>query len=121
MRKCRSNKVSDNTNESKFDFQMKPNSRIIQVSAMKNFGKGGFFSLVTAGLGEDGVDIFRYGDPEMTSNFQSQAGNFVVSFSRDVRSFARIKNESIGEQFLPNFTQTKSSPGSYVEKGAQYE
>lgn len=32
-------------NEFKFVFKLKPNSRLIQVSAMKHFGKGGFFYL----------------------------------------------------------------------------
>jgi len=79
-------------NESRFDFQIETKAKLIQVSAMCQFGKGGFFSLGTKGLGEDGEDIFRYGDPEVTSKLKSQLGDFVVPFSRDGKSHTRIKN-----------------------------
>jgi len=103
--------------ESKFDFPVITKSKLIQVSAITHFGKGGFFSLGTKGLGEEGVDIFRYGDPEVTSKLKNQLGNFVVPFSKNAKSYTRIKSETLGEQFLPNFTQTAPSPGLYIEKG----
>jgi len=108
-------------NESNFDFQIEAKSKPIQVSAMTHFGKGGFFSLGTKGLGEDGEDIFRYGDPEITAKLKSQLGDFVVPFSRDAKSYTRIKSEIPEERFQPNFTQTEPSPGHYMEKGAQNE
>jgi hypothetical protein len=108
-------------NKSKFDFPLEAKSKLIQVSTMTHFGKGGFFSLATKELGENGEDIFRYGDPEMTSKLKNRIGDFVVQFSKDTQSFTRIKYETAEERFLPNFIRTRPSPGCYMEKGAQNE
>jgi len=109
------------SNEETFDFPIKSKVMLIPVSAMISFGKGGFFSLQTKGLEEDGVDIIRYGDPEKTSKLKTELGNFVVPFSKSTLSFSRIENESPEERFLPNFIQSEPSPGSYTKKGAQNE
>jgi|GEM_PF-2183819 len=104
-------------NESEFDFKIDTKSTIIQSSAIANFRKGGFFSLKTKGSEEEGVDIFRYGDPEVTSKLKNKLGNFVVPFSRDARSYTRIMSVTHGQRFMPNFTHTEPSPGRYVERG----
>lgn len=106
-------------NESELDFQIEARSKLIQVSAISHVGKGGFFSLGTKELGEDGVDIFRYGDLEITAKLKSQLGDFVVPFSKDAKSYTRVKSENPSERFLPNFTQTEPSPGRYLERQEQ--
>jgi len=102
-------------NESDFDFQVSKNSKIIQVKAIRHFGKGGFFSLRTKGMGEEGIDIFRYGSPEETSGLKDQLGSFVVPFSDNDKSYTRIKSEMPGERFLPNFIPTEPSPGHHEQ------
>ncbi len=103
-------------NQSKFGFHMETRTKLVQVSSIIHFRKGGFFALGTKGLGEDGEDIFRYGDPEVTSRFKSQVGDFVVPFSKEAKSYTRIRSETHGQQFLPNFTQTEPSPGRFMAR-----
>jgi len=43
------------------------NCKVIQLEAIKNFYKGGFIALRTKGFDDNGVDIIRYGEPELTS------------------------------------------------------
>lgn len=100
-------------NEVKFkiDFQNDPQSKLIQVDVLTRFGKGGFFSLGTKNLGDDGVDIFRYGDPEITEKLSNEIGSFIIPLSKGDKSYKRIEGEDRGNQFQPNFIQNSPSPG----------
>ncbi len=102
-------------NKAIFDLSVMENLNLVQVSAMTHFGKGGFFSLKTKNMGEEGEDIFRYGNPEETSKLKKQLGNFVVPFSKGNISYTRVKNNKPGEKFMTNFTQTEPSPGYYLK------
>ena len=105
----------------KTKFNLKSSAKINQVSEMSNFGKGGFFSLKTKEMGEEGADIFRYGNPEVTLNLETQLGNFVVPFSTDSKSYSRMSGNIPGESFQPRFIKTEPTPGSYNNKGGQNE
>jgi len=94
-----------------FDFNAK--SALIEVSVMAAFGKGGFFSLRTKDMGEDGVDLFRYGDPEKTVKWVNEIGDFVVPFSTNGKSFHRKMTKGIDESVSPEFYSAEPSPGQH--------
>ena len=99
-----------------FDFSMHEKSKLIQVSTITHFDKGGFFSLRTKGLGEDGVDIFLYGDPEETSKLKKKLGDFVVPFSKNSKSYSRKMTKGTAEKFKSEFYLTEPSPGKHSEE-----
>jgi len=88
------------------------NVKIVQIEVISAFGKGGFFSINTKGMEENGVDIFRYGDPEKTSELSNQISNFVVPFSTDDKSYSRVNDQY-------KFTKSEPSPGVHVGKGGK--
>jgi len=105
----------------KTKFNFSSNAKIKQVSDMSCFGKGGFFSMKTKEMGEEGADIFRYGNPEATLSLGDRLGNFVVPFSTDSISYSRMIGNIPGERFQTNFIKTEPTPGSYNSKGGQNE
>jgi hypothetical protein len=86
--------------------------KVIQISVLGSFGKGGFFSLRTKGMGENGVDIVRYGDPKLTVTLQNQIGDYVIPFSSDSQSYSRIDDHY-------SFIRSEPSPGIHIRKGGQ--
>ncbi len=94
---------------------------VIQVNEIIHFGKGGFFSMRTKGMSQNGVDIFRYGYPEKTDELKDQIGDFVVPFSKNGKSHTRTSNQIQKEEMRPVFIETEPSPGFYFEKESSDE
>lgn len=101
----------------KAKLNLNKNIKIIEIKGINHFGRGGFFSLRTKGMKENGEDIIRYGNPEITSYLENKIGSFVVPFSNDGKSYSRPISKISGDQIQLNFVKTKPSPGLSNEKG----
>ncbi len=96
-----------------FHFDVNAKSTLVEVTVMAHFGKGGFFSLRTKDMGEDGVDLFRYGDPEKTVKWVNEIGDFVIPFSTNGNSFHRKMTKGENETVSPEFYSAAPTPGQH--------
>ena len=92
-------------------------ARILQINTMGAIGDGGFLAIRTKSMGEDGVDIFRFGDPEKTSRLKEEVGDFVVPFSTENESYSRINIGASEELSTYGFEKTEPSPGIQTHEG----
>ena len=101
-------------NKDNLDAKLPGNTKVIQIEDLSCFGNGGFCSLRTKGLGEAGVDIFRYGAPEKTARHESQIGNFVLPLSKQGECYTRDVQIETDSQIGCQFFVSTSTPG-YVK------
>ncbi|MFC1564848.1 hypothetical protein ACFL6G_07915 [candidate division KSB1 bacterium] len=74
--------------------------KTVEVKGMVGFGTGGFMSLRYKNTHQTGVDVFRYGNPDRSTRVAEIAGNTVLGFAQDSKSWNRkvySKEYSIAE------------------------
>lgn len=109
------------SDKSVFGTKINGNTQVIQISTIKKFYKGGFIALTTKYFDENGIDMIRYGESELTSEFSEKLGNFVIPISEDSLSYSRILNEDETTGTRPKFIKGIPTPGTVTAKDAKNE
>jgi len=86
-------------------------NNIVEVPHLSGFSSGGFIALVTKESGMNGIDAFRYGNPEFSKNIKKLKGKQVLGFSPDGKSYSRTISKANRSIKTSDYSITISSPG----------
>lgn len=84
----------------------------IGIDALSHLGPGGFFAITTEGAPEAKGGVVRYGDPKNSELVSKLAGDQIVGFSKEGKSFTRKITRSAGLFNISDFVVTTASPGT---------
>jgi hypothetical protein len=85
--------------------------RSMEVDALSHLSSGGFLAVTTEGAGEAKGAVVRYGDPTRSDLVSKLAGDQVVGFSRNGKSYKRKISLTPDGVTVSNFVETAASPG----------
>jgi hypothetical protein len=84
--------------------------RTISVPALSRSASGGFLFISTKGAREAKGNFVRYGEPQISSDMSNLAGNQVVGFSREGKSFARKITRTQTRIIVSDFVESPADP-----------
>jgi len=96
----------------KVNFSLSLKSKNILLPVLANFDKGGFLALTTKGLGNSGIDVFRYGDPAKSEEFKEFKDKPIVNFSSSGNSYSRKITQEGGLTVILDFYESEPTKGS---------
>jgi hypothetical protein len=85
--------------------------KTIGVSALSRLVSGGFLAITTSEAGESKGAVVRYGDSNKSTNISKLAGDQVVSFSNEGKSFTRKVTKTKAGISLSDFVEAPATPG----------
>ncbi len=78
--------------------------KVVEVKGMSGFGTGGYMSFSFKNSNSNGIDVFRFGKPARSEAVAEIAGNTVLDFVDDNKSWNRITNSK-------NYLKAEPTPG----------
>jgi hypothetical protein len=85
--------------------------KAVNVKALSRITSGGFLALWTKGAGEAKGAVVRYGKEEFSSKIAKLAGDQVVGFSEEGKSYKRKIEKKGTEIIIMDFTESAADPG----------
>jgi hypothetical protein len=86
-------------------------AKVIMVNVLSRISSGGFVLITTKDVGESKGAVVRYGEKEISYNISQLAGDQVVGFSEDGKSFKRMVSKSENGFTLSDFVESPATPG----------
>lgn len=86
----------------------------VVVEVLADLPEGGFIALATKGLGLDGEDGFRFGNPASSLHVEASFGDLVLSFSKNKknkRSYSRRIEKTEAGSTVYGFSESAPTPG----------
>lgn len=98
-------------NDSLFRSSYGAQIKTVNVPLLSRVASGGFVYISTKGAGDGKGAFVRYGAPQISSNISKLAGDQVVGFSKEGRSFARKVTRTQSGITLSGFAEAPADPG----------
>ena len=98
-------------NQSLFDSAYATSTKYTGVDGLSQIATGGFIAVTTKGAGEAKGGVVRYGDPEKSMQISKLAGDQVVGFSKNRKSFTRKITKTAAGMNVSDFVETSAAPG----------
>ena len=83
----------------------------VKVKALSRIASGGFLAIRTKGTDASKGTIVRYGKEESSTKIAGLAGDQVVGFSEEGKSYTRKIEKSGTDIIVSNFTESDANPG----------
>ena len=83
----------------------------VGVKALTHIASGGFLAIITRGTDDAKGTIVRYGKGEESLKIAAVAGDQVIGFSEDGKSYTRKIVKSNNDLTISDFTESSAGPG----------